>query len=159
MNDIYAVLQQLQIPYITHDHPAVFTCEEAAPYYDNIPGGKCKNLFLRNRKGDKHFLVILEHTKRADLKKLSELLGEPKLSFASDDRLMRYLGVTPGSVTPFGLINDARHEVVVVIDKELWAHDRVSFHPNVNTATLEIARADMERFLEHYCNAVLFFSL
>ncbi|MBI2415283.1 MAG: hypothetical protein HYV33_01310 [Candidatus Kerfeldbacteria bacterium] len=98
MPDIYSILQQLKLAYIQHNHPALFTCEQAEPYYRLIPGAKSKNLFLRNRKGDTHYLVILPSHKRADLKQLARIVHEKDISFASSERLQQYLGVIPGSV-------------------------------------------------------------
>ena len=102
----------------------------------------CKNLFLRNQKGNRHYLVVLEHSKRADLKAVADQIGDGKLSFASPERLMTHLGLTPGSVSPFGLINDRDHAVRVVLDRDLKSADALAFHPNINTATFVIAAAD-----------------
>lgn len=147
MPTIYQWLNDHHILFIEHHHPAVFTSAEAAPYYANIPGAKAKNLFLRNRKGDRHYLVIITESKRLQLKSLAQQLQETDLSFASAERLQRYLGLTPGSVSPFGLINDQAYAVQVIIDAAVWQHDRVSFHPSINTSTLELARSDFENFL------------
>src|SRR5262249_3866034 len=107
-----------------------------------------KNLFLRNQKGDRHYLVILPHSKRADLRAIADQIGDGKLSFASPERLMARLGLTPGSVSPFGLINDPGRTVRVVPARELKSAARLSFHPNVNTRTLVISGSDFQRFLE-----------
>jgi Ala-tRNA(Pro) deacylase len=154
MKDISAVLEKLGIAYVKHEHSAVFTCEEAEKWCGNIPGGKSKSLFLRNRNGDKHFLVIMEAEKKLDMKGLAVLLGESKLSFASEERLQKYLKLTPGAVSPFGLINDEKKEVVVIIDQDLLKHSRLSYHPNVNTATLELATKDFRKFLVSTGNTV-----
>lgn len=148
MPDLYHILVDLKIEYIKHDHPAVFTCEEADEFYKDVPGGKSKNLFLRNKKGSKHYLVIVESSKKVDIKQVAQLVGEKDLGFASPERMMKYLGVTPGSVTPFGLINDVNKEVVVLVDADLWKHDRLHYHPLVNTATLELSREDFKKFLD-----------
>lgn len=154
MPDLYHILADLKIEYIKHDHPAVFTCEEADEFYKDVPGGKSKNLFLRNKKGSKHYLVIVESSKKVDIKQVAQLVGEKDLGFASPERMMKYLGVTPGSVTPFGLINDVNKEVVVLIDSDLWKHDRLHYHPLVNTATLELSREDFKKFLDWCGNPV-----
>jgi len=159
MSDIYKVLDELGIPVVKHEHPAVYTCEEADKFYEGIPGGKSKNLFLRSKKGDKHFLVIVESSKQVDLQKLGEIVGEPKLGFASPERMMKYLGLTPGSVSPFGLINDVRHEVNVVVDNALMEYEILHYHPNINTATLEISRDDFKKFLNWTTNSVQFVDL
>jgi Ala-tRNA(Pro) deacylase len=157
--DIYELLQKLDIPYIKHEHPAVYTCEEAEKYYKDIKGGKSKNLFLRNKKSDKFYLVIIESDKKLDLKKLGELLDESKLSFASSEQLMEHLGLAPGSVSPFGLVNNASKDVVVVIDSNLWKYDRLHYHPNTNTATLEISRDDFGKFLKWCGNKIIFLDI
>lgn len=148
MKDIDAVLDELKIAYVKHEHPAVFTCEEADVHCAKIPGGKSKSLFLRNRKGETHYLVVMEAAKKLDMKKLTQLLGESKISFASEDRLQKYLKLTPGSVSPFGLINDVNKEVIVILDQDLLKYDRLSYHPNINTATLELSREDVQKFLK-----------
>ncbi|MFA5996048.1 MAG: prolyl-tRNA synthetase associated domain-containing protein [Patescibacteria group bacterium] len=148
MSNIYTILSELNIKFLEHKHPALFTCADAEQYYGKIPGGKSKNLFLRNRKGNQHYLVVVETNKMLDLKRLTQALGETPLSFASPQRLLKYLGLTPGSVSPFGLINDVNKEVIVVIDNDLWHHEHVNFHPNVNTATLELDREDFKKFLQ-----------
>jgi Ala-tRNA(Pro) deacylase len=107
----------------------------------------CKNLFLRNQKGSRHYLVIVEHTKRADLRRAADQIGDGKLSFASAERLLTHLGVTPGSVSPFGLIHDRERHVQVFLDRALASSVRISFHPNINTRTIVIAFSDFERFL------------
>lgn len=142
------VLDNLQIPHEIHHHPPVFTVEEAEEHWKSIKGTHCKNLFVRNKKGNRHYLVILESRKRADLRELNNRLGEDRLSFASPERLKRCLGLEPGAVSPFGLINDKEKVVQVVLDKDLKEADWVSFHPNINTATVTIAFKDFERYLE-----------
>lgn len=144
---VYEVLDTLKIPYTRFEHPPVFTVEEAEAHWKDVPGVHCKNLFLRNYKGNRHFLVILEASKRADLKELSRKLDTDRLSFGSDERLRRCLGLTPGSVSPFGLINDAKKTVEVIVDEDLKRADSVCFHPNANTATVNLSYADFERFL------------
>lgn len=148
MNTIYSVLQNLHIKFVEHKHPPLFTCEDAEQYYGKIPGGKSKNLFLRNRKGNQHYLIVVETNKMLDLKRLTQALEETPLSFASPERLLKYLGLTPGSVSPFGLMNDVNKEVIVVIDNDLMHYEQLSFHPNINTATLELSRADFKKFLQ-----------
>jgi len=147
-NKVYEVLKSLEIPFEVHFHPPVYTVEEAEEHWGDVKGTHCKNLFVRNKKGNRHYLVILESSKRADLKELNRQLGEDRLSFASPERMMRFLGLEPGAVSPFGLINDSGKEVQVVVDKDLKTADWVSFHPNVNTATLTLSFEDFERYLE-----------
>jgi Ala-tRNA(Pro) deacylase len=151
---VYTRLTALGITFTRHEHPPVATVEEAEPHWADIDAMHCKNLFLRNQKGNRHYLVILRHSKRADLRAIAEQIGDGKLSFASPERLMAQLGLTPGSVSPFGLIHNRDHAVRVVIDRDLKSADRVSFHPNINTVTLTIARSDFERFLAECGNPV-----
>jgi Ala-tRNA(Pro) deacylase len=147
-------LHALDIPYERHEHPPVSTVGEAEAHWAGIDAAHCKNLFLRNQKGDRHYLVILPHSKRADLRQVAGQIGDGKLSFASPERLLKYLGVTPGSVSPFGLLNDPGHHVRLFVDRDLRDAGRITFHPNDNTATLVLAFADFERFLEHVGHAV-----
>lgn len=153
---VYTTLKNLNIDYKRYEHPPVFTVDEAKQYWQDIEGVHSKNLFLRNNKGSRHFLVVLEETKQADLKGLSEKLGAGKLSFASERRLMEHLGLETGAVSPFGLINDHKKAVTAVIDRDLSKGKTVNFHPNVNTATINIAYADFEKFLKHCNNELIF---
>lgn len=151
---LYEVLKRLGISYIRHEHSPVFTVEEAEKHWENISGAHCKNLFLRNKKGNRHYLVILESSKQADIKALTKKLGEDRLSFASGERLVRYLGLETGAVSPFGLINDSKKEVQVVIDQDLKKEARINFHPNVNTATVGVDFKDFEKFLAWCGNSI-----
>ena len=130
------------------------TVDEAAAHWAGIDATHCKNLFLRNQKGNRHYLVVLTASKKADLKAVAEQIGDGKLSFASPERLMTHLGLTPGSVSPFGLINDREHLVRVVLDSDFQTAARLAFHPNINTATLTVAAADFKRFLDACGNPV-----
>ncbi|OGD23860.1 MAG: hypothetical protein A2Y70_05865 [Candidatus Aminicenantes bacterium RBG_13_64_14] len=156
---VLEILDKLGIAYGRHEHPPVATVEEAEKYWGSIKGTHCKNLFLRNKRGNRHYLVVAAVDKAVDLKRLNALLGEDRLSFASPERLMRWLGLEPGSVSPFGLINDAAHQVDVICDEALKSSAGLGFHPNVNTATLEIALADFEKFLASRGNTVRWLKL
>jgi len=147
-------LSELGVPFERHEHPPVATVEAAEQYWSGIEATHCKNLFLRNQKGNRHYLVILAHQKKADLRKVADQIGDGKLSFASPERLMTHLGLTPGSVSPFGLINDAGHGVRVVLDRDLKSAARLSFHPNINTVTFVLSAPDFMRFLESCGNLV-----
>lgn len=151
---VYETLRALGIPYERYEHRPVFTAEEAAEHWAAIPATRVKNLFLRNKKGDRHYLVILEVTKQADLRRLVKIIGDDRLSFGSPERLRARLGLTPGSVSPFGLINDTSRSVIVIIDEDLRAAERLIFHPNINTASLTISGADFVRFLQATGNSV-----
>ena len=156
---VYAALDALGISYERYEHPAIFNANEAALHWAPLNGTQCKNLFLRNKKGDRHYLVVLEISKRADLKEIVKLVGDDRLSFGSPERLMAELGLTPGSVSPFGLINDADGSVRVLIDQDLKGADRLIFHPNINTASVVVSWTDLERFLSTRRNSVRVISL
>ncbi len=147
-------LNELAIGVERYEHPPIATAEEGEIHWQGIDAVHCKNLFLRNQKGSQHYLVILAHTKRADLRRVADQIGDGKLSFASPERLRAHLGVTPGSVSPFGLIHDQAQHVRVYLDRELQTVPKISFHPNINTATLVLAYADFERFLTACGNPV-----
>ena len=147
-------LRELGIVFERHEHPPVATVEQAAEHWAGIDAAHCKNLFLRNQKGDRHYLLILEHSKKADLRAVANQIGDGKLSFGSPERLLKHLGLTPGSVSPFGLIHDSTHSVRVVVDRDLQAAARLSFHPNINTATLVVSKDDFVRFLAACGNPV-----
>jgi Ala-tRNA(Pro) deacylase len=151
---VYAALDALGIAYDRHEHPAVFNADDASLYWDPIGGTQCKNLFLRNKKGDRHYLVVLEISKRADLKDLVKVVSDDRLSFGSPERLMAELGLTPGSVSPFGLLNDTDGSVRVLIDQDLRGAERLIFHPNINTASVVVSWADLEKFLGTRSNRV-----
>ncbi len=156
---VYEILEKLGIPFVRHIHPPVFTVEQAERHWKDISGAHCKNIFLRNKKGNRHYLVILFQAKKADIRKLEDQVGEDRLSFASAERLMRTLGLEAGAVSPFGLINDSAKEVQVIIDQDLKKWERIAFHPNVNTATIEIAFRDFEKFLSWCGNRVRYLQL
>jgi Ala-tRNA(Pro) deacylase len=144
---VYDALRELGIPYERHEHPPVFTVEDAHVHWKDIRGAHCKNLFLRNKPGKRHYLVIAEFRRAIDLPALARRIGDSRLSFASDERLMAHLGVHPGEVSPFGLLNDASGKVIVILDAGLKSAELVNFHPNVNTVTLTISTPDLEKFL------------
>ncbi|WP_018699065.1 prolyl-tRNA synthetase associated domain-containing protein [Amorphus coralli] len=131
----------------TTDHPAVFTVGESEDLHDRIPGGHSKNLFLKDKK-DRVFLVSVLADATVDLKRIHTLIGaQGRVSFGKPELLMELLGVAPGSVTPFGIVNDGDGRVTVILDAGLMAHDVVNFHPLENTATTSIGRDDLIRFL------------
>jgi Ala-tRNA(Pro) deacylase len=151
---VVARLRELAIPFTRHEHPPVATVDEASAHWAGIEATHCKNLFLRNQKGNRHYLVVLTASKKADLKAVAEQIGDGKLSFASPERLMTCLGLTPGSVSPFGLINDREHLVRVVLDRDFQSSTRLAFHPNINTLTFTVAAADFQKFLDACGNPV-----
>ena len=140
-------LDVLGIAYSRVDHPAVFTCEEAARVVPRLPGARTKNLFLRDRKGRRHLLVVAAQDKRVDLRTLGVLLEIKGLMLASDERLSTHLGVSSGAVSILSLINDVGGEVELIVDHAVWSADAILAHPLVNTATLVLSRPGLERFL------------
>jgi Ala-tRNA(Pro) deacylase len=154
--NVYKVLNELGISFDYYEHPPVPTVKEAAIYWKDINATHCKNLFFRNHKGDKHYLVIFEYSHNIQIKDLEQRLKQGKLSFASDKRLQNYLGLSPGSVSPFGLINDQTKHVHVFLDENLKDSEKISFHPNLNTASLVLPYAGFLRFLEHTGNSYEF---
>ena len=151
---VYDFLDAMGIQYEKYEHPPVFTGEEAAKHWGPIPATHVKNLFLRNKKGDRQYLVILEIGKQADLRHLVKIIGDDRFSFGSPERLMSTLGVTPGSVSPFGLLHEGSRDVRVIVDQDLRASDKLIFHPNLNTASVTISVPDFERFLATRPNSV-----
>jgi Ala-tRNA(Pro) deacylase len=156
---VYEILNKLGIQFEYYEHPPVPTVKEAAIYWKDIEAAHCKNLFFRNHKGNRHFLVLLEFYQNLDIKSLEAKLKQGKISFASDERMMKYLGLTPGSVSPFGLINDDKHEVIVFIDENLQKATKISFHPNINTASLVISFTDFMKYMNFTANTYSFLNL
>ena len=145
--ELFARLDALGIAYKTYTHPPVFTVAEAVALRGELPGGHCKSLFLKDKKAGLWLVVALEE-RRVDLKRLADALAAPRFSFGNADLLYEALGVRPGSVTPFALINDRDHRVRVVLDKGMLAHDPLNYHPLENDRTTAIAPADLLRFID-----------
>ncbi len=156
---LYSILNELNIPFDYYGHPPVATIEEARKYWKDIEATHCKNLFFRNHKGNRHYLVIIEHSHDLYIRDLEQRLKQGKLSFASDQRMMKYLGLTPGSVTPFGLINDKEKHVYIFLDETLKKSKKISFHPCINTASIVIAFSDLIKFLNYTGNTYEFLKL
>ncbi|MDX9930212.1 MAG: prolyl-tRNA synthetase associated domain-containing protein [Bacteroidales bacterium] len=157
--ELYSYLDSLGITFEYHEHPPVPTIEAALEHWKDLDSGLCKNIFFRNHKGNRHYLVILEHSRQLIIHDLEKRLRQGKLSFASDERLKKWLGLEPGAVSPFGLINDTERHVYLFIDRELLSYERLAFHPNVNTATLVIRTSDLIRFLDARGNGYEFLPL
>jgi Ala-tRNA(Pro) deacylase len=156
---LYEILDELGIEFEYHEHPPGPTVEEALKYWKDIDSAHCKNIFFRNHKGNRHYLVISDHRYQLDIHDLEKRLKQGKLSFASSKRMMKYLGIEPGSVSLFGLINDSEDHVYLFIDENLLKEERISFHPNINTASLVISMADMKKFLGWSGNGYEFIGL
>ncbi|MBL0670278.1 prolyl-tRNA synthetase associated domain-containing protein [Aeromonas hydrophila] len=146
---LYSLLDQLAIPYQRIDHPPVFTCEEASRLLPKLPAAKTKNLFLRDPKSERLFLVVTPEESRVDLKALAAALGVKRLSFGSPERLESVLGLIPGAVTLLAMVRDREKAVELVVDETIWQAERVQCHPLVNTATLLIRLDDVRRLLAH----------
>jgi len=144
--ELLARLDALGIPHRTYEHPPVFTVAEAVALRGKLPGGHCKSLFLKDRK-DGLWLAVMLEDRRIDLKALADRLGAPRFSFGSAALLAEALGVTPGSVTPFALINDKSQRVTVVLDEAMLSHDPLNYHPLDNARTTAIAPADLLAFI------------
>lgn len=157
--ELYSLLDKLAIQYEYHEHPPLATIEDAKIHWVNYNSGRCKNIFFRNHKGDRHYLVILEHLRQLNIRDLEKRLKQGKLTFASDQRLKKYLGVEPGSVSPFGLINDSEKHVDLFIDEKLNEFDSLTFHPNINTASLVVSKSDFLKFLKYTGNTFEFIRL
>ena len=147
-DQLLAMLDSLGIAHSTVKHPPLFTVEQSRALRGQIPGGHTKNLFLRDKKYDIYLVVALEDAD-IDLKGLHRRLGASgRFSFGSADLLREVLGVEPGAVTPFGVINDTEGRVTVVLDTAMMAHETLNYHPLVNTMTTSISRDDLVKFLE-----------
>ena len=147
METFFNFLEANQIAYSRHDHPAVYTVEEADRLVPELAAAKTKNLFLRDDKGRRHFLVVLPGHKQVDLKTLKDRMGIKRISFGSPQRLQKHLGIEPGAVSVLALYNDKALAVELFVDQELWTSESFQCHPLVNTATLEITRENLIRLL------------
>ncbi len=154
--NILARLKELSVDYELKEHPAVFTMDELDSLKLNENNEICKNLFLRDYKGKRHALVILRGDKHADLALIRDEIGSTKLSFASDERLLKYLDVKKGSVSLLGIINDTAGAVEVYLDEDLKKLPRLGFHPNDNTATLFLSFDDAVRYVESTSHEIHF---
>jgi Ala-tRNA(Pro) deacylase len=144
---LYQFLDHHQIRHQRFDHPPVYTCEEAARLTPGLPGAECKNLFLCDAKGRQHVLLAVPAAAGVDIKALGERLELKGLRFASPERLLRCLGLTPGAVTLLAALNDRDHQVAVVIDQDLSRQRAILCHPLVNTSTLALPMDELMRFL------------
>ncbi len=145
---IYQYLNQLGIDFEYYEHEAIPTIELALIHKKGIEATHCKNIFLRNHKGKKHYFVVIEQSKTVDIRHLELLLKQGKLSFASEKRLDKYLGVKPGAVSPLGLIYDTERNTKVFIDAEIEKAEKLSFHPNVSDASVVLSSKDLILYLD-----------
>lgn len=147
MIDILKFMSDRNIEFECFDHPPVYTVADVHRLTPDLPGVKTKNLFFRDSKNNRHFLVVVPGDNRLDMKALPGVLGCDRVRFGSPDRLKKYLGIEPGSVSLLAVINDPQHDVEVVIDKDLWNSEYFQFHPLVNTRTLILSRKGIKLFL------------
>ena len=153
--EIYGLLEAKGFAFEKLEHEAVYTMEDMDKAGVTSKGTVCKNLFLQDAKGKNHFLVTVPEEKRVDLKALAERVGSTKLSFASADRLAKYLGVEQGCVSPFGVLNDESRSVIVVFDQELQFNNAVGIHPNDNTATVWLNFESLRQVIEAHGNEIV----
>ena len=150
--DLYLYLQNLGITYTTYEHEPILTVEESLRIGKHLPPfGHCKNLFLKDKRKQFWLVSALAHTK-IRMKELGKELEAPELRFANAEELMHYLGVSPGSVTLFGIINDKQHKVNIVLDSAIFEQERVGFHPLINRATTVVSPKDLIKFVESCSN-------
>ena len=145
-DELFRRFDALGIAHRTYSHPPVFTVAEATALRGSLPGGHCKSLFLKDKKGGFWLAVMLEE-RRVDMKRLAVCLGAPRFSFGGAADLYQLLGVRPGSVTPFALVNDGERLVTPVLDAAMLEHDPLNYHPLINDRTTAIAPADLLRFI------------
>jgi Ala-tRNA(Pro) deacylase len=152
--EVKQFLEQHQISFILYEHPAVFSVDQADIYCKHIPGMHCKNLFLKEKesKQPNYYLVVMNAYKRLNINHLAKILKLKKLTFGSEEELLHYLKLTPGSVSPLGLINDQHHAVKLIIDQEVWDAKQVNFHPNINTASLEFTQEQFHHLINLFEN-------
>lgn len=146
--NVYDFLATHNITFTRHDHVAVFTNDESEKLGIGEGRENTKNLFLADEKNRRFYLLTIQHGKRADLKKFAAEAGERRVHFANDEYLLKLLGLTPGSVTPMGLINDAENQVKFYLDEDLLKQEKIFVHPNINTATLELNISDFKKAVE-----------
>jgi len=157
MNEkLFSTLDDLGVKYEKIDHPPVYTSKEARRLVPQRPALAAKNLFLRDKKGKRHILLVIDDQKSVDFKDIERQTGLSHLSMGSPQRLQKHLGVTPGAVSLLALINDSDKKVEVFIDRELWQGEEIQAHPLVNTATVVIPIKDIERFIAHTGHSISF---
>jgi Ala-tRNA(Pro) deacylase len=159
IQQVFDKLNAIDISYEAQYHPPTPTIEDVLRYWNNTDALHCKNLFFRNHKGNRHYLVIFDCRQNLGIHELEKRLKQGKLTFASEKRLNKYLGVKPGSVSPFGLINDTEKHVTVFIDENLQQAKRLSFHPNDNSCSVAILVDDFVKYLEQQGNRFEFTEL
>ncbi|HJN63008.1 MAG TPA: prolyl-tRNA synthetase associated domain-containing protein [Candidatus Paceibacterota bacterium] len=153
--NIYQTLDSLGIKHKVYEHRPVFTVEESLKFKDEIPGERNKNLFAKGERTGKYYLISIRGDKKLDNKSFKKEFSE-RVRFCNSEDLMKYLGLKPGSVSPFGLINDKEKEVVVIVDTDLLKNEKIHFHPDRNSATMEISSEDFKKYLERIGNKIIY---
>lgn len=148
-NDLLELLKELDISYKSYSHSPIRNVEDAKIYAKDIGGAHCKNLFIKDTDRNLYLVITLDR-KRINLKKLARQVGSKRLSFVSPELMDKFLGIEPGCVTPFALINDKDSDVMVIFDKDILKDGEMSFHPLVNTETITICQEDLFKFLDYY---------
>lgn len=152
---VISYLDHNKIPFEVFDHEPIYTIgqldEMDYPDKDKL----AKNLFLRNGSGKCHYLVVVRSDKKVDLKQLRQQIGSSRLSFASEERLMKHMGLTKGSVSPLGILNDATASIPVLMDQDLMGQEKIGLHPNINTATLWMSHENIVKAIEGHGNEVI----
>ena len=156
---VFQWLDEHNIAYTWYEHPEAPTIDIARQYWRQDGSKHCKNLFFRNHKGNRHYLVVFDSERSMAIHDLEHLLRQGKLSFASEQRMERWLGLRPGSVSPFGLVNDTENHVHLFLDANLLKYPSLSFHPNDNTATVVISQEMFQRYLDAVGNTYEYIDL
>lgn len=159
MNEVIELLNKNNIKYELIEHEEVHTIEDMDKLGLLDKGYVCKNLFLRNANGKVHYALSCGHEKNVDIKNLADKIGSTRLSFASDERLKKYLGLEPGYVSPFGVINDENQSVIFVFDKELIGKKNVGFHPNTNKATIFLDFDEVAKIIKKHGNEIIYINM
>ena len=147
-------LEEHDIQYILHTHPAVFTVNEAKIHCGHIPGTHCKNLFLIDKKTETYFLVTIPHEKKLDLKKFRKLVRALKIRFVDPENLWNILKITPGAISPIGLVNDIENRTIFYVDLNVWNAEKVCCHPNINTETLQLSKENFQKLINATGNKI-----
>lgn len=158
-NDIELLLKENNIEYKLVEHEAVFTMQDIENINLGENGVEVKNLFLRDDKGVNHYLIVAREDTKIDMKGLKDIIHSTRLSFASEERLLKYLGVTKGCVSPFGILNDSNLDVKVFIDSKLKDEKIIGAHPNENTATIFLATKDLEKIIKNHGNSLEYINI
>lgn len=149
-NEVYKVLDKLNIEYTKIEHPPLFTCEDNENYNIKFDAVVCKNLFIRNSNKSQYYVIYFPLEKRIDLKSLQMILGEKRLSFGSKNVLEEKLGIKTGAVSIFNIINLKDNDIIFVLDEDILKYEKVGFHPNINTETVIFNPKEITKIFEHY---------